>query len=379
MTDANINLSDCSTPREESPLSKRPRKQQQPKKVVSTAEIRVVRRPPKRRLKRQPVDYISRLRDKHISYLIMRKGLRCFWCRSWSEVFPYHTVSTLALHKLWHHRKDKFSCEHCHVRYRHRYQVVLHSSRAHLPRSPREQIPNQEMNSDVVLSQQPKITSSHIVLSISDQQNTLQSNVPVLIARTAEILPQSNTLQDTNLKGTHMISRVTEAVALPADLGEVSMKIPNFLSSLHELQPSFKSNHFVFRTSDMFSNPKTLQELHPNNKTNTIVPVQELKSYQLFNKIEVKGDNEDQLIIKNNLPGSDLDSQVKTIRPAQVPDMRVITDGHGNNNTLPQLEISEKTARVIENPEIQQLIDPSSLQGSSGPMPLVIPSYPPSG
>lgn len=311
VTDANINLSDCSTPREESPLSKRPRKQQQPKKIVSAAEIRVVRRPQKRQRKRHPVDFISRLRDKHISYLIMRKGLRCFWCRSWSEVFPYHTVSSLALHKLWHHRKDKFKCEHCKVTYRHRYQVVLHSSRAHLPR---EQVTNQPDDNNKIVLQ-------------SDEQGNLQNSVPVLITR-GDILssPAAENAQKNPL----------------TDLNEV--KIPNFLTSLHELQPSFKQNF-----PDVFSNSKNhLQDLNkdPKNYLNDIS-------------------------LKNDLPLQDL---YKT-REA-VEELRQVPEVPSNNNTIPQLEMSEKTS-VMENPQIQELIDPSSLQGGTGP--IVIPSYPPSG
>lgn len=338
MTDANINLSDCSTPREESPLSKRPRKQQQPKKIVSAAEIRVVRRSPKRRRKRDPVDFISRLRDKHISFLIMRKGLRCFWCRSWSEVFPYHTVSSLALHKLWHHRKDKFGCEHCKVRYRHRYQVVLHSSRAHLPKISREQVTN---------------------VQIEQNNENLQNSVPVMISRTVDVLPPINSIEPKSSEPDPPVS----AAPISTDL-EVSMKIPNFLSSLHELQPSFKSN-FVFRTPDSFTNK--LQELAPN-KNNSIPPIQDIKSYQIIKS--------DDISLKNNIPIQDLYTQVKS-RPEEVQELR--PEVPSNNNNISQLDMPEKNNHsIIENSQIQELMDPS-LQGGAGPMSLVIPSYPPSG
>lgn len=339
VTDANINLSDCSTPREESPLSKRHRKQQQPKKIVSAAEIRVVRRSPKRRRKRQPVDFMSRLRDKHISYLIMRKGLRCFWCRSWSEVFPYHTISSLALHKLWHHRKDKFECEHCQVRYRHRYQVVLHASRAHLPKPAGEQ--GNESESDI-------LDHKNVIELQLTQGSQFQNSVPLLVSHPTGVITSIHSeRKDPNC-----------VPDLPTELTEMSMKIPNFLSSLQDIQPS---NQYSFRGPEQFS-PKTVQE---REKSDALNPQPEMKPYQSFEKRE-----QDQSSVKRHQV---LDTDVRQ----NIQELKPMIEMHGNNNTIPISEKGDQSS-LIPNSQIQELID-SSVQGGSGPMPLVIPSYPPSG
>lgn len=357
VTDANINLSDCSTQREESPLSKRPRKQQQPKKIVPTTEIQVVRRSPKRRRKNQPIDYVSQLRDKHISRLIMRKGLRCFWCRSWSEVFPYHTFSSLVLHKMWHHRRDKFGCEHCSVRYRHRYQVVLHSSRAHLPRLSREQIPNQPH----------KPSHCQISLAINNHDNSLHDSVPALMPRNSEVLPAETTLSDA-LSNDKIVPSVTPSVevsTLPSDVEDINMKIPNFLSSLQDLQ----SNQFVFRPSDIFGNSKSLQQSDSeNSKTSS----QDIKTYSLFNKIESDKPETDITI-------QGLQNLGKTVSDDIMRNVDAMPSVTSNNNLISQIEVNEKVNQNLENSQIQDLIETSGLTGSNGPMPLVIPSYPPSG
>ncbi|KAK6623969.1 hypothetical protein RUM44_010826 [Polyplax serrata] len=364
VTDANINLSDCSTQREENPLFKRPRKQQQPKKIVPTTEIQVIRRSPKRRRKNQPIDYISQLRDKHISRLIMRKGLRCFWCRSWSEVFPYHTYASLVLHKMWHHRRDKFGCEHCNVRYRHRYQVVLHSSRAHLPRHV----------SDQIAGQSPKPPGCQIPMNTVE--NALRETVPVssdilslppppspppIATALTEVLSQNDKVEGTP---------IADASTLSSDVED--MKIPNFLTSLQDLQ----TNQFDFRSPDLYTATKSLQNELDTSKPDVLSESQEIKTYHLFNKMDGGKCDEDITDMEDlsnlNKPVGD-EMMVENLDGSMTP-------MNSNNNVIPRLEMSDKTSQntTVETPQIQDLISSSGLTENSGPMPLVIPSYPPS-
>lgn len=356
MTDANINLSDCSTQRAESPLSKRPRKQQQPKKIVSTTEIQVVRRSPKRRRKIQPIDYVSQLRDKHISRLIMRKGLRCFWCRSWSEVFPYHTISSLLLHKIWHHRKDKFGCEHCSVRYRHRYKVVLHSSRAHLPRLPREQITNRP-TSDCQIS---------VEINSHNHKNMFSDSVPVIDSTSPGIVPPISILPEAASRDNNSASGIPTSImgTSTSTIDEEEIKIPNFLTTLQD----FQTNQLVFRPPDLYNNEKSPQDPVSKSGKTSISNKSELKSYQLYDKIDETTRN------LSSIDGINIENKADTNRTV---------DTISSVGSTPLLQINHKTSvdnlNPSENSQITNIMATSTMGPSNESMPLIIPSYPPSG
>ncbi|XP_049832270.1 zinc finger protein 865 isoform X1 [Schistocerca gregaria] len=134
---------ECSFPKTDQATAgtKRSRKQRQPRRVVArgedASEIRVLKHSasPKPRSAKWRTLGASRtlcqLREKYMSGLLSRKRIRCSWCPQQAPLFPYHTPATLALHNSWRHSIRKFECEHCSETFRHRYQVIIHSSREH--------------------------------------------------------------------------------------------------------------------------------------------------------------------------------------------------------------------------------------------------------
>lgn len=157
---------------------KRSRKQSQPRKVVSPTydnqEIQVTKGASLRnrqgkgqgqghgQLERS--DIVSQLRDKYMNKLLTRKGLNCNLCKKGS-LFPYHTRNSLAMHYMFNHLDmKKFQCEHCVLKFRHRYQVVLHASRKHVKNNQANQIsvdadkqtvPNNKLNNKELLCTVP--------------------------------------------------------------------------------------------------------------------------------------------------------------------------------------------------------------------------------
>lgn len=118
---------------------KRSRKQSQPRKVVpplsENPEIQVKKHTSSKHRKYQSSNKnaLAKMKDKYITKLIAKKGLSCMLCKRRKFVFPFHTKGSLALHCFWRHSQQKpFECEHCHMRFRHRYQVLLHASEVHV-------------------------------------------------------------------------------------------------------------------------------------------------------------------------------------------------------------------------------------------------------
>lgn len=122
---------------------RRSRKQLQPKRIVipfwDSDEIEVLKHL-SCKLRRWRSDIssnggISRLRYKYMAQLVTRRGLTCSLCKN-NGLSTYHRRGSLALHYFWRHSRKRYSCEHCAMVFRHRYQCVLHSSRAHTNQKP---------------------------------------------------------------------------------------------------------------------------------------------------------------------------------------------------------------------------------------------------
>ncbi|GLV45098.1 charlatan [Carabus blaptoides fortunei] len=117
---------------------KRSRKQSQPRKVVppvsENPEIQVKKRSSfKHRVWHgdSNKNALTKLKDKYMSKLIAKKGLTCNLCKR--RKLTFHTKGSLALHYVWRHMHNKaFECEHCGLKFHHRYQVVLHASEVHV-------------------------------------------------------------------------------------------------------------------------------------------------------------------------------------------------------------------------------------------------------
>lgn len=119
---------------------KRSRKQSKPKKVVipywDSDEVEVLRhlngklRKWKGYLSSEASTGVGKLVDKYMAQLVTKRGLTCKICR-YSGISRYHTRTSLALHHYWKHSIKRFSCEHCNMTFKHRYQTILHSSRIH--------------------------------------------------------------------------------------------------------------------------------------------------------------------------------------------------------------------------------------------------------
>ncbi|KAL1493235.1 hypothetical protein ABEB36_011327 [Hypothenemus hampei] len=135
--------------------SKRSRKQSKPKKVVipywDSDEVEVLRhlngklRKWKGYLSNESSGGISKLVDKYMAQLVTRRGLTCKICKN-SGISRYHTKASLALHHYWKHSRKRFSCEHCNMTFKHRYQTILHSSRVHTQLPPPAPPHNNKIN-----------------------------------------------------------------------------------------------------------------------------------------------------------------------------------------------------------------------------------------
>jgi len=82
---------------------------------------------------RRPADCCPKLQRKIITSFVLRHKLRCAICSPGGNFPPYHSPTSLNLHRMWRHSLNRFSCEHCPHKFRHRYQVILHASTKHLP------------------------------------------------------------------------------------------------------------------------------------------------------------------------------------------------------------------------------------------------------
>ncbi|RZC41921.1 zinc finger protein Xfin-like [Asbolus verrucosus] len=122
-------------------LTKRPRKQSRPKKMVlpfwDLNEVEVLRHLNGNLSELQQASSSTRMEvsKKYMAKIVAGKGLYCVLCKS-SSVNRYHTKGTLALHYFWKHLNKRFKCEHCDLHFRHRYQCVLHASRDHINKPP---------------------------------------------------------------------------------------------------------------------------------------------------------------------------------------------------------------------------------------------------
>lgn len=126
--------------------NKRSRKQSQPKKVSSP--FRKNRDCVNERTAQS--NKIAQLTEKHLMKIVKRKRYTCGQCvrsgkytcsgeyTSSRLCISFSSVGRLALHKHWKHNKNLYCCEHCGISFRHRYQVVLHSSRQHVNRNKQE-------------------------------------------------------------------------------------------------------------------------------------------------------------------------------------------------------------------------------------------------
>ncbi|CAH0562404.1 unnamed protein product [Brassicogethes aeneus] len=124
--------------------SKSRRKQSRPKKIVlpfwDTDEVEVLRHlNGKLRKWRNALtnnkEGCRKLADKYMAQLVTRRGLSCIYCKN-NGLSRYHTRGSLAFHYFWRHAKKRFKCEHCSLKFRHKYQCVLHSSRVHSEENP---------------------------------------------------------------------------------------------------------------------------------------------------------------------------------------------------------------------------------------------------
>lgn len=151
--------------------NKRSRKQSQPKKVLLTEEKETV---------------YDMLIEKHMKKLITRKGFACNMCKS-NKIFPHLSKAALALHQFWKHsQKRSFECEHCKMKFKHQYQVVLHSSREHARKS-REKTSPERVDivpvKEPILPVVPTLDESHcffntsLATSVPDIANTSAANV----------------------------------------------------------------------------------------------------------------------------------------------------------------------------------------------------------
>lgn len=157
--------------------NKRTRKQSKPKRVVvpfwDSDEIEVLRHlNGKLRKWHRDVNYFNvKLFDKHMAQLVTRKGLICRWCKR-SGLSSYHNRGSLSLHHYWRHNRKMFQCEHCNMRFTHRYQVVLHASEVHV---------KQVREKTTTVPMKEPISSSSVPASEEQQNfltNPLTTHVP---------------------------------------------------------------------------------------------------------------------------------------------------------------------------------------------------------
>lgn len=175
--------------------NKRSRKQSQPRKVVSPSydnqEIQVMKGTSLKNRQWQwkngnNIKTLTKLREKYINKLITKRGLSCTFCKKGQSLFPYHSKSSLATHYIFKHMNvKKYKCEHCPMKFTHRYQVVLHSSRKHVNKMNQSQSNMSSETSDKQQTQQivPKLNNNN------KETTAINCNVTV---------PAPNNLQNIN-------------------------------------------------------------------------------------------------------------------------------------------------------------------------------------
>lgn len=129
-TNLNCNTSNTDSVQDKENQSKRSRKQSQPKKISvpfgenNELDLQI-------NGKTNQSTKSLQLVEKYVMKLIKRKRYTCNLCSN-LRVFQFSTKARLVIHQYWKHNKNRFECEHCSMQFRHRYQVVLHSSREHI-------------------------------------------------------------------------------------------------------------------------------------------------------------------------------------------------------------------------------------------------------
>ncbi|KAF5284820.1 hypothetical protein FQA39_LY04545 [Lamprigera yunnana] len=122
----------------------------------------------------------THLYNKYMMQLATGKGYSCIWCRN-QRLTQFRTKGNLVLHHLWKHsNKVQFQCEHCDFRFRHRYQVILHSSRVHIakPKIKQEKslvVPTKELihaTVPILEDTQPNFFTHTFITSAPDITNT---------------------------------------------------------------------------------------------------------------------------------------------------------------------------------------------------------------
>ncbi|CAH2002690.1 unnamed protein product [Acanthoscelides obtectus] len=83
-----------------------------------------------------------KLVNKYIAQMVSRRGFSCTCCKN-NGINKYHTRTCLALHQYLRQTKKRFKCEHCDLYFRHRYQIILHTSRVHKKNHTQEESSNE--------------------------------------------------------------------------------------------------------------------------------------------------------------------------------------------------------------------------------------------
>ena len=145
---------------------KRSRKQSQPKKIL-TLLLDCDNINMKSLQEKQQNSYTSfQLVDKYMARIVTRQGYTCRMCRT-SRISRFYTRQSYFFHCYWRHsKKNNFQCEHCDEFFKHRYQVVIHSSRIH---AKRYKTPDD--------GKQIHVTNDHISnMHISSEEHNLLNN-----------------------------------------------------------------------------------------------------------------------------------------------------------------------------------------------------------
>ncbi|XP_017783831.1 PREDICTED: zinc finger protein 84-like [Nicrophorus vespilloides] len=70
-----------------------------------------------------------------------KKLYYCFKCKG-KSIHRFNSESNLILHNYWmHSKKNEFPCEHCELKFEHRYQMILHSSKEHVEKKTKDTAP----------------------------------------------------------------------------------------------------------------------------------------------------------------------------------------------------------------------------------------------
>lgn len=151
--------------------NKRSRKQSQPKKVLNPFWQNDQINLHLNGKTFQHTKYMP-LVEKYVMKLIKRKRFSCNMCSN-LRLCQFSTKGRLMMHRYWKHNKNHFECEHCCMLFRHRYQVVLHSSREHINSTNNKMTTSNK--SDVVPLKE--YFGSNETIS-DDSHNFLQNNTP---------------------------------------------------------------------------------------------------------------------------------------------------------------------------------------------------------